>query len=119
MSFRFRNFPIYTELRSFIKDIYILANSLPRQEQFGLTSQLRRAATSVLLNIAEGSMKKSDAELNRFLLMAIGSIGEIVAILDLCLDQEYITSSFHTNFMIKCENIAKQLYGFSRKLKRT
>jgi len=117
MSFRFRNFPIYQELRFFIQDIYKLASSLPKQEQFELASQIRRAATSALLNLAEGSMKKSDAEFNRFLLISIGSIGEIVAILDLCLDNQYINSSLHAQYMLKCENIIKQLYGFSRKLK--
>lgn len=119
MSFRFQNFPIYPEIRSFIKDIYSLTFVLPRHEQFELSSQLRRAATSVLLNLAEGSMKKSDAELNRFLLIAIGSIGEIVAILDICLDQKYINSTKHGEYVVKCENIMKQLYGFSRKLRST
>src|SRR3990167_8478691 len=80
MGFRFRNFPIYQELRIFIKDIYSLSNRLPRKEQIGLASQVRRAAASSLLNLAEGSMKKSDAELNRFLLISIGSISEIAAI---------------------------------------
>ncbi len=118
MSFRFRNFPIYSEIRIFIKDIYQLTNTLPKHEQFALILQLRRATTSVLLNIAEGSMKKSDAELNRFILISIGSISEIVAILDICLDLNYINSSIHDDYVVKCENIAKQLYGFSRMLKK-
>ena len=59
---RFQNFPVYKKLRLFINDIYKLASTFPKQEQFELASQLRRAATSSLLNVAEGSMKKSDAE---------------------------------------------------------
>ncbi len=118
MSFRFRKFPVYEELRKFARKIYLLTNKLPKKEQFGLASQLRRAATSTLLNLAEGSMKKSDAEFNRFLLISIGSIREIVAILDICLDQKYITSSLHQKYVVKCENIVKQLYGFSRSLKK-
>jgi len=118
MSFRFRKFPVYEELRKFTREIYQLANKLPKQEQYGLASQLRRAATSTLLNLAEGSMKKSDAELNRFLLISIGSISEIVAILDICLDQKYINSSAHQKYVVKCEDIVKQLYGFSRFLKK-
>lgn len=117
MGFRFRNFPIYPELRKFAKDCYDLAASLPKQEQYGLASQLRRAATSVLLSLAEGSMKKSDPEFNRFIMICIGSVSEIVAILDICLDLKYISSSQHEEFVIKCETIVKQLYGFSRKLK--
>lgn len=117
MVFRFRNFPIYQELKLFVLEIYKLATSLPRQEQFELASQLRRASTSTLLNLAEGSMKNSDAEFNRFLHISIGSLGEVVAILDLCLDHKYINPSLHGQYMVKCENIVKQLYGFSRKLK--
>src|SRR3989344_1271317 len=118
MGFRFRNFPIYQELRIFIKDIYSLSNRLPRKEQIGLASQVRRAAASSLLNLAEGSMKKSDAELNRFLLISIGSISEIAAILDICMDQKYITPSTHKKYVLKCEAIVKQLYGFSSSLKK-
>ncbi len=117
MAFRFRNFPIYEDIRSFIKDIYQLANKLPKQEQFELASQLRRAATSILLNLAEGSMKRSDAEFNRFLMISVGSVSEIVAILDVCFDLDYISAPTHQQFMLKCESIAKRLYGFSRRLK--
>ena len=117
MSFRFRKFPIYPDLRKFIIEIYKLANGLPKQEQFELASQLRRASSSILLNIAEGSMKKSDAEFNRFIMISIGSLSEVVAILDILLDQKYITSSKHSEFLLKCEDITKRLYGFSRKLK--
>jgi four helix bundle protein len=117
MAFRFRSFPIYAEIRKFVFEIYKLSNNLPKQEQFELASQLRRAASSVLLNIAEGSMKKSDAEFNRFLMISVGSISEIVAILDILLDQKYITTSKHDEFLLKCEDIAKRLYGFSKKLR--
>lgn len=117
MSFRFRSFPIYRELRTFIADIYKLSHSLPKQEQFELASQLRRAATSVLLNLSEGTMRGSDAELNRFILISIGSLSEIVAILDICLDCKYISSSLHEEYMVKCEGLVKQLYGFRKSLK--
>ncbi|MBI2196821.1 four helix bundle protein [Candidatus Daviesbacteria bacterium] len=117
MSFRFRDFSIYQDIRSFVKEIYQLCSKLPKQEQFELASQLRRASTSVLLNLAEGSMKRSDAEFNRFLMISIGSVSEIVAILDISFDLKYINTSTHQKFMLKCESIVKRLYGFSRKLK--
>jgi len=118
MSFRFREFPIYQKIREFIKQIYILANKLPEKERFGLTSQLTRASVSVLLNLAEGATRKSDKEFNRFLLISIGSIGEIVSILDICLDLGYIGTITHEESVLKCEAIAKQLYGFARSLKK-
>lgn len=118
MAFRFREFPIYKELKLFTIEIYQLAETLPKNENFGLISQIKRAATSSVLNLAEGSMKKSDPEFNRFILISIGSISEIVAILDICLDLKYVSPSNHGLFVLKCENIVKQLYGFSRKLKQ-
>lgn len=114
---KFKSFPIYSEVRNFIIDCYKLAYKFPRQEQFELSSQLRRAATSILLNIAEGAARKSDPELRRFLLIAVGSASEITAILDITLDQRYISAQTHQEFSYKCESIIKQLYGFSRKLK--
>jgi len=116
MAFRFQSFPIYKEIRAFIKEIYFLSQTYPKKEQFELATQLRRAAASILLNIAEGSAKKSDAEFNRFVMIAIGSITEIVAILDISLDQKYITSVTYKSFIEKSESIARRLYGFSRKL---
>ena len=59
MNFRFEKFPIYQEVRFFIKEIYSLTHKFPKKEQFELASQLRRASTSILLNIAEGSSKKA------------------------------------------------------------
>ena len=118
MSFRFENFPIYQEARTFVKDIYHLAGTFPKQEQFELASQLRRATTSILLNIAEGASKKSDAEFNRFLLISIGSANEIIAILDIALDQKYVKITQYNEIRQKLESIIKQLYGFSRLLKK-
>lgn len=83
MGFRFRSFAIYDELRGFVKELYKISRSLPNSESFGLKSQLQRASSSIILNIAEGSMKKSDAEFNRFISISIGSLSEVVAILDL------------------------------------
>lgn len=117
MGFRFREFPIYQEIRVFIREIYKLSSTFPEEERFGLISQIKRAAASVLLNIAEGATRKSDAEFNRFLMISIGSVSEIVAVLDIALDQGYINESNHQKILLKCEKIAKQLYGFSRKLR--
>lgn len=117
MAFRFKNFQLYQDVRIFIKDIYLLTETLPKKETFGIISQLKRAAVSILLNLAEGSMRKSDAEFNRFILISIGSVSEVAAILDICLDLKYISSSAHKFYMIKCEMIAKRLFGFSNRLK--
>ncbi|MBI2621257.1 MAG: four helix bundle protein [Candidatus Levybacteria bacterium] len=64
--------------------------NFPSEEKFGLTNQIRRAAISIALNIAEGSDKKSDAEFKRFLRMAIGSCEEVITGFYIALDQKYV-----------------------------
>lgn len=117
MAFRFQNFPIYPEVRSFVKKIYLLSSKLPSSERFELASQLRRAAVSVSLNIAEGSAKLSDAEFNRFIMISIGSLSEITAILDIMYDLALIDAKTRIEYTLYCESLAKRLYGLSRRLK--
>lgn len=90
---------------------------IPKEEKFNLKSQIQRAVDSVILNIAEGSYRKSDKDLARFLNQAIASLYEFVAALDLLLDSGYIKADNHKNFSRKAENIAKQISAFSRYLK--
>ena len=104
---RFQTFPVYKEIRNFVIAIYKLTKLLPSAEKYELVSQLKRAVTSVLLNLAEGSMKKSDKEFRRFLLISIGSVSEVAAILDICLDLNYISSSVYKEYMLKCESIIR------------
>ena len=117
MGFRFREFAIYGEIRTLISNIYLTTNLFPKYELLGLTSQIRRAAVSILLNLAEGSGKKSDADFNRFILISTGSLHELAACLDIARDLRYITPLAHQRYLDECELLARKLYGFSKKLK--
>lgn len=90
MGFRFEKLTVWQDARLFTNKIYQLTKDFPSNEKFGLTNQLRRAALSICLNIAEGSDRKSDAEFKRFLRMAISSCEEVVTALYIALDQKYI-----------------------------
>jgi four helix bundle protein len=72
---------------------YSLADQLPKREEYNLASQLRRAAVSVALNIAEGSTGQSDAEQARFLGMALRSLVETVACQHLINRRKYVEDS--------------------------
>ena len=88
--FKFENLKIWKESVAFAGEIYTLSKKFPREELFGLTSQLTRAAVSISLNIAEGEGRNSDAELSRFTQIAIGSLNEVVTVLFISLEQKYI-----------------------------
>lgn len=91
MSFRFEKLTVWQDARQFVNKVYKVTRLFPREERFGLIDQLRRAAVSIALNIAEGSDRKSDAEFKRYLRMAISSCEEAVTALYIGLDQGYLT----------------------------
>ena len=81
---------IYTASKTFVKYCYFLTRHLPAEEKFGMISQIRRAALSVHLNIAEGASRKSEKERKRFYEIARGSIIEVDAALDVAKDLSYL-----------------------------
>jgi len=93
----------------FVTDIYKVTSSFPKEDQFGLTNQIRRAAVSVPSNIAEGAARNSDKEYLRFLYISLGSIQEIDTQLLIALNLDFISSSDFDNLIIQLEQIAKML----------
>jgi four helix bundle protein len=79
MSYKFEQLDVWKLALDYLDLVYKLAKELPRGEEYNLKSQITRAATSIALNIAEGSQGQSDAEQARFLGMAIRSLIETVA----------------------------------------
>lgn len=73
-----------------IKKAYRIINLLPKAEEYNLKLQLRRAVTSIALNIAEGKGRKSKKDFANFLTIAFGSLMEVQAILDICIELSYI-----------------------------
>lgn len=85
-----QNLDIYKVSRAFVKDCYSATKLLPSDERFNMVQQIRRAALSVHLNIAEGSSRKSEPERKRYCEIARGSIIEIDAALDIAHDLGYL-----------------------------
>ena len=79
MTFKFEKLEVWQLALEYVDLIYVIAGQLPRSEEYNLKSQISRAATSIALNIAEGSTGQTDAEQARFLGMAIRSLIETVA----------------------------------------
>ena len=81
---------VYSFSKKFVLECYKLTKQLPAYEKFGMISQLRRAALSVHLNIAEGASRKSEAERKRYYEISRGSIIEINAALDIVNELKYL-----------------------------
>lgn len=91
--------------------IYEITKEFPREEQFGLTSQIRRAAISVPSNIEEGKARGSNKEYKRFLLMARGSLEEVKYQLLLARDLDYIDESKYRKVLELAKEVGRLLNG--------
>ena len=89
--YKFQKLQVYQLALKYVDAIYTLSEKLPQRERFNLSSQIERAATSIVLNIAEGSTGQSDPEQNRFLGLALRSYLETVACFDLIELRGYVS----------------------------
>lgn len=108
MKFRFENLNVYKDALEFVKLINIATKAWPKEEQFGLVSQIRRASNSVLLNIAEGS-SRTQKDFQHFLSLSRGSCYECVAVLQIAKELGYLKNSDYKNLYEKVFIIAKML----------
>jgi len=116
-TFRFVRFPVYQESKEFYRKVCEVCSAITRE--YALKDQISRASLSVILNIAEGSAKKSDKEFARFLEISIASMNEVVACLDVMRDMKLISEKQFILCEKDAQNITKQLGGFIRKIYRS
>ncbi len=91
------NLEVYKESYTLTLEVYKITKTLPESERYNLVSQLRRAALSVHLNLAEGSSRKSSHERKRYYEIARGSVIEIDAALDIVVGLEYLDKNVIEN----------------------
>jgi four helix bundle protein len=115
--FGFEKLDVYNKGIDFTKEIYQLSAKFPGSEKFGVTNQLRRAAVSVVLNIAEGNGRSTKGYIH-FLKVARGSLNECIAVLDITLALGYIKKRIRDNLYSKIEELSKMLGGLIKSLKR-
>jgi four helix bundle protein len=105
---------VYKVSKSFVIACYQLTNTLPSEEKFNMVSQIRRAALSIQLNIAEGASRKSDAERKRYYEIARGSVIEIDAALDIADELKYIIKKEQEKLgelLIRCFQMLTKMTG--------
>ncbi|WP_225035065.1 four helix bundle protein [Winogradskyella sp. SM1960] len=111
-----KDLEVYKLSLNLVEDIYKLTKDFPASENFGLTSQLRRAAVSVPSNIAEGSSRGSTKDFIRFLNMSSGSLSEIETQLVIAERIGYIT--FNNKLQNNISTIRKMLYRLKQALSK-
>lgn len=117
MPYKFEQLEVWQLALEYTDLIYTLAEQLPASEKFNLQSQMTRAATSIALNIAEGSTSQSDAEQKRFLSYAIRSLLETVACQHLIHRRAYIADKENLRKAYQAsERLFAKLQAFRRAL---
>jgi four helix bundle protein len=117
MSYKFEKLEVWQISLEYIDLIYKIADALPRNEEYNLKSQIIRAATSIILNIAEGSTGQSDAEQNRFLGMSLRSLIETIACLRLIERRNYLTADQLKEVDACGERLFVKVQAFRKSLK--
>ncbi len=114
-SFDFENLRVYQKALDFVDVVYKITKAFPVEEKFGLTDQIRRAAVSVALNIAEGS-GGSKPEFKQFVKIARRSVRECIAILEISFRQKYMASETKEKLRNDCSDMSKMLNGLLKSL---
>ena len=111
---RFRGIKAWQRSDDLIALVYEATQHFPREERYGLTSQIRKAAVSVAANIAEGSARRSRPEYLQFLSMAKGSLTELSYYVHLSRRLGFLNGATADELEQRCDEASRVLYGLTR-----
>jgi four helix bundle protein len=114
--FKFEDLNVYQKSLDFVDSVYLQIKEFPRSEVYNLSSQFRRAATSIPLNIAEGQ-GNTNSQFNRFVMIAKSSINECVVCNTIAQRQNYITDDDFNKNRNELLELSKMLTKLSQYLK--
>jgi four helix bundle protein len=114
---RYSDLKAWQACHALVLAIYNKTSSWPEEEKYGLTGQIRRAAVSSAVNIAEGSAKASRAEFRRYLNISLGSLTEAAYLLELARDLHLLDQSTFCELEIARDHAGKLTWGLYRSLK--
>jgi len=114
----YKDLKVWSQALDFGVEIYRLTRHFPREETYGLRAQVRRAATSVALNLAEGRSRAGTKEFLNFLSIALGSLAETETLLMLSHRLGYLSDQETNSLMSRAEEIGRMLRGLQQTLLR-
>lgn len=117
MKFNFEDLKVYNKALDFIDFVYVTTVNFPKEEIYGLTSQFRRASTSIALNIAEGS-GSTDKDFNKYLRTAYNSLKECVVCCTVAYRQKFISEEIYKKLREKLVEISKMIAGLRNYLNK-
>lgn len=109
--YSFEKLHVWIESKELTKQIYELTKAFPKNEEFGVTSQLRRACISICSNIAEGVSRSTNKEKARFTTIAFSSAVEVINQLIICYELKFISQEEYYKLRKQLESITNKLKG--------
>ncbi len=116
MSSTFKDLRVWQMGMELVFDVYRVTKPFPRDEVYGLSSQMRRAAVSIPSNIAEGKGLRTDAKFGRFLYHARASLMELQTQIMIAAELKYLSAQDSASLLAKCEGIGRSLAGLINSL---
>ena len=116
MEHSYKNLVVYAKSKDLVKQVYALLKMFPKEEQYALCDQLRRAVISVPSNIAEGMGRSSNKERTHFVEIAYGSLMETNCQLEIASELNYISEEEYNNIDKEIDTIARMLSGLKQSL---
>jgi four helix bundle protein len=117
MKFKFENLMIWQDAMDFGEAIHQMSGKFPKEEIYNLTSQIRRAVDSIALNISEGSIGQSNAELKKFIGYSIRSLAEVVTCLHKAAKRNYISAAEFENYYNQAFKLMNMMIAFKKQIK--
>jgi four helix bundle protein len=114
----YKNLKVWADGVNFVVEIYKITARYPKEEKFGLVSQMRRAAVSIPSNIAEGATNRSKKEFSKFIRIAKGSLSELETQIIISFKLGFITEKSYNKIIEQSEQISRMLAGLVRSLKK-
>lgn len=108
---------VWQKAMDLVSVIYTLTRNFPKDEIYGLSSQLKRAAISIPSNIAEGRIRSGTKEFLHFLRIALGSVAELDTQLEIARREKFISETRYTEVMNRVDEIGRMLSGLIVSLK--